>query len=445
MSLSSSSIGIPLGVSVQSYGVTASQFCAVAQSYDLARPDYPESSIKELVEKLRVRKESVVVDLGAGTGKLTKALLKHWNPHKKDDELAKVHVDNLVAIEVAQDMRTQFSKQFPNIRVIGGMAEDTRVLQEGQADFVIVGTAFHWFKDISMTEIARILKPRGGLGLIWNMLDPKDPENDWVATCRNLLEPSNEARNHDTGQWKEHFHDNNLFSNPLANHVTHNYKIEGTVEDVINCLKSFSAYAKLSPAAKEDYVQKVRHVLATHPKTKDKAKIEVPFRVEMYTCRKRREALKRSASPSIGGLPTMRALIPRSASQLISSQDDAEDVTTEVAHNALSSLASAIAAKGGAPAASESEDDAMGSPFKRIRLSQLLLAKTEGDALQAMSGSNATQEEKNPRVWRSLLAELTENVAVKEHTKPKEEPSSLVDGIVAVKSATPLDQHTEKN
>lgn len=448
MSLSSSSIGSPPGVSVQSYGVTASQFCAVAQSYDLARPDYPDSAIRELLDKLRVKKESLVVDLGAGTGKLTKALLKQWHSHKKDEELTTAHADNLVAIEVAQDMRTQFSKQFPNIRIIGGMAEDTRVLQDSQADFVIVGTAFHWFKEISVAEIARVLKPRGGLGLIWNMLDPKDPENDWVAKCRELLEPASQARNHDTGQWKELFADNNLFSNPFANHTTRTYKIEATPEDVINCLKSFSAYAKLTPDAKEQYVQQVRQILATHPKTKGKEKIEVPFRVEMYTCRKKREALKRSASPSIGGLPSKRELIPRSASQLNTSQDDAEDVTAEIAHNAFSSLTSALAAKGSAPAVHEAEEEAEGSPFKKIRLAQLLSAQPDSDLLQAMPGNDAlpiSTKENKPRVLRSLLAEMTANTRLKESTKATEEPSALVDGKIAVTSTTPIDVQTENS
>lgn len=420
MSFSSSSAVPPPVAGVLTYGVTASQFCAVAQSYDLARPDYPDSCIKELLKTLGVAKDSTVIDLGAGTGKLTKALLRAWNPNVKDDELAKARADNLLAVEVAHDMRTQFSKQFPTIRVVGGMAEDTRVLNDSQADFVIVGTAFHWFKDISIQEIARILKPRGGLGLIWNMLDPKDPENDWVRECRELLEPNGDARNHDTGQWKALFMDTYLFSNPFANHVTRTYKIEGTVEDVINCLKSFSAFAKLSHDEKEKYVQKVRQILSTHPKTKGKEKIEVPFRVEMYTCTKRRKLLKRSALPNIGGPESKRALIMRTPSGPSCSQDDIQDDVAASTQNSLIVNPDASVVRNIITHAPESEDELGGSPIKGAKLSRLFSDRIVTSLDDAKTGDDVGKEEKKefkPRGLRNLLAELSGNAARVENNK----------------------------
>ena len=124
----------------------------IAKNYNKGRPDYPPEATSILISALELKPNLCVLDLAAGTGKLTKAL-KHIGT-------------NLCAVEPAAEMRAIFSEQFPEIPIFDGRAEAIP-LQQNAVDAVVVGSAFHWFDgEKALTEIARVLKPLGRLGLI---------------------------------------------------------------------------------------------------------------------------------------------------------------------------------------------------------------------------------------------------------------------------------------
>ena len=113
------------------------------------------------MRRLGLGRGKTVVDLGAGTGKLTRALA---------DAGARV-----VAVEPLEEMRAMLERIVPEAQALAGTAEEIP-LAEGSADGVTVAQAFHWFDhDRALAEIHRVLRPGGALALIWNTRDLDDP------------------------------------------------------------------------------------------------------------------------------------------------------------------------------------------------------------------------------------------------------------------------------
>jgi ubiquinone/menaquinone biosynthesis C-methylase UbiE len=112
-----------------------------------------------------------VLDLAAGTGKLTRLL-------------AEVGAD-LVAVEPSAAMRSEFASVLPDVPLSEGTAEHIP-LADGSVDTVVVAQAFHWFDaPTALAEIERVLRARGGLGLIWNERDESVP---WVAELSRVMQ-----------------------------------------------------------------------------------------------------------------------------------------------------------------------------------------------------------------------------------------------------------------
>jgi ubiquinone/menaquinone biosynthesis C-methylase UbiE len=147
-------------------------FELVADVYERARPGYPADAIAWLIEQLELRAGRTVLDLGAGTGKLTRALVATG-----------AHV---IAVEPGDGMRAELERAVPEAQALRGAAEDIPV-PDSSVDAVTVGQAFHWFRhDEALPELHRILRPGGGVGLVWNSRDQDSPlqrvVNDLIAT-----------------------------------------------------------------------------------------------------------------------------------------------------------------------------------------------------------------------------------------------------------------------
>lgn len=144
----------------------ARSFKLVAEEYDRGRPTYPATAVRWLLGRRPVD----VVDLGAGTGKLTVPML------------AQAH--RVRAVEPLAEMRAVLSRRLPELEVVAATAERTG-LQAASADAVVAGAAFHWFdRARALPEIARLLRPTGTLGLLANGLDASVP---WVGELQQIL------------------------------------------------------------------------------------------------------------------------------------------------------------------------------------------------------------------------------------------------------------------
>jgi len=125
-----------------------------AAAYDRVRPEYSPEALDLVTERLGLGPDAEVLDLAAGTGKLTRPLVERFA--------------RVTAVEPDAGMRVVLSQATRCYLVLEGRAEAVP-LPDGSVDAVFVGQAFHWFSTAeALTEIARVLRPRGGLVLIWN-------------------------------------------------------------------------------------------------------------------------------------------------------------------------------------------------------------------------------------------------------------------------------------
>src|SRR5690349_6622753 len=139
----------------------AGGFATAADAYERGRPGYPEEAIAWMAERLDLREGRNLLDLAAGTGKLTRTLVPFG-----------AHV---VAVEPIDEMREQLFRALPDVDAFDGTAESIP-LPDGSVDAVTCGQAFHWFRaEQALKEIHRVLRPAGGLALVWNVRDLSDP------------------------------------------------------------------------------------------------------------------------------------------------------------------------------------------------------------------------------------------------------------------------------
>lgn len=151
-------------------------FGAVADAYDRARPSYP----REAAAWLAGDEPATVLELGAGTGKLTEVLaaLGH-DVHATDPDEA---------------MLARLRERLPDVLTSVAPAEAIPA-PDHAFDVVVVAQAFHWFDhDAALAEIARVLKPGGRLGLVWNERDERIP---WVRRLGDLLGRQEQQRGTD--------------------------------------------------------------------------------------------------------------------------------------------------------------------------------------------------------------------------------------------------------
>ncbi len=151
----------------------ALSFAGVADAYDRGRPSYPREAAEWLTGSTPVS----VLELGAGTGKLTDRLLEIGH--------------DVLATDPLDEMLQYLRLRHPECRSAVGSAEELP-LSSRSVDVVVSAQAFHWFDaDRALPEIARVLKPEGVLALVWNARDERIP---WVRKLGRLIDVPDRAR-----------------------------------------------------------------------------------------------------------------------------------------------------------------------------------------------------------------------------------------------------------
>jgi SAM-dependent methyltransferase len=165
----------------------ATGFARSVEAYERARPEYPQEAIAWVAGELDLRQGRTVVDLAAGTGKLSRPL-------------AALGCE-VIAIEPVAEMRAAIG---PGIRAIDGTAEHMP-LPDDTADVVTVGQAFHWFDGPrALAEIERVLRPGGALALLWNRRPVESSELH--AAISAVVKPyQGDAPRHGSGAWRGAF------------------------------------------------------------------------------------------------------------------------------------------------------------------------------------------------------------------------------------------------
>jgi SAM-dependent methyltransferase len=232
----------------------ATGFARSVEAYERARPEYPPAAIAWLAQELDLRPGRTVVDLAAGSGKLTRPL-------------ATLGCE-VIAIEPVAEMRAAIG---PTARALDGTAE-AMPLPDGSADAVTVGQAFHWFDGPkALAEIERVLRPGGALALVWNRRPTES--SDLHAAISEIIAPyRGDAPAHASGAWRDAFTDRDLTERHFE--FTQRLDADGLADRV----GSTSFVAALDDAVREPLLARVRALAPDGP-------VDVPYECEIHVWR----------------------------------------------------------------------------------------------------------------------------------------------------------------
>ena len=239
----------------------AASFGHAATEYALHRPDYPDQAVAWALASILSSGPNVgtVLDLGAGTGKLTTAILR-----------CGVATTRVFAVEPDEEMRAELRRRRPEIAILNGSAEDIPV-EDGAVDAVLVGQAFHWFDlDRALSETARVLRPGGVLAAMGNT------EDDLVGWVAELIEATQAAR--PIGSAGRGFADvpqHPAFGEPEQRHFC--WRWPRTIDSFLATVSTHSWALVSNSEDRAAALAAIRRFLQQHPATRHGA-FELPMR-----------------------------------------------------------------------------------------------------------------------------------------------------------------------
>ncbi|HEX6652833.1 MAG TPA: methyltransferase domain-containing protein [Thermoleophilaceae bacterium] len=230
----------------------ASGFARSAEAYEEGRPEYPPAALGPL----GLAPGMEVLDLAAGTGKLTRALAASGA--------------RVIAVEPVAEMRAALPG---SVTAMDGIAEEIPI-EAGSVDLVTVAQAFHWFDGpAALAEIHRVLRPGGRLAVLWNRRVEDDPVN---AAIEDLIEPYRMGTpTHRGDAWRAAFDRTTLFG-PLEEHVFANEQVLDA-DGLAARICSISFIARLPEAERAGLLARARELTADGPVT-------LPYRTEVHVC-----------------------------------------------------------------------------------------------------------------------------------------------------------------
>jgi ubiquinone/menaquinone biosynthesis C-methylase UbiE len=234
----------------------AAAFDTAANAYESARPGYPPAAIEWLRIHLDLNERTTLVDLAAGTGKLTR-------------ELAPL-AGRTIAIEPVEGMRRKLHESLPEVDCTEGTAESIP-LADDSVDAMTIAQAFHWFDSHQAAkEIHRVLKPAGHVAILWNKRDLTDPVQDGIEEIVSRYR--RDTPSYRTSQWggmRELFDELATGRIPFAQELTR----EGLVERVA----SISFISDLAADEKHEAMTAARKLAASL-----KESIVLPHTTELH-------------------------------------------------------------------------------------------------------------------------------------------------------------------
>ena len=259
--------------------------------YERGRSGYPPEAVDLLVAELGLRPGARVLDLGAGTGKLTRLLVGSGA--------------TVLAAEPVEAMRAELVRSVPTALPVAAAAESLPLVA-GSLAGVTVAQAFHWFaSDRALAEIRRVLCAGGGLGLVWNRADTSVP---WVARLDRLRSP----RPRSVREWARRARaglrragdptsaagagqppwvakTRRAFSTETAGRLftplterSFRHGEEMDADRLVDWVTSFSRFSRMTDPERREVVTRVRRLAGELPPT-----FEFPYRTDLFWCRAR--------------------------------------------------------------------------------------------------------------------------------------------------------------
>src|SRR4051794_26677299 len=228
----------------------ARSFGALAAEYERGRPGWPAAALDAMTSRLGLDAGSTVLDLAAGTGKLTRSLVPRFA--------------RVIAVEPLDGMRAILEQVVPGARALAGTAEAIPV-DDASVDAIAVAEAFHWFEpEAAVAEMARVLRPGGGVAVLYNRRDRGSDEAAWQREGHITFEahrlPPDDVDPHDEERWRA----------ALAGRIgePHDDEFDNAqtldVDGLLAQYASYSVIAGLPPARREAALAAFRGVFERH-------------------------------------------------------------------------------------------------------------------------------------------------------------------------------------
>lgn len=222
-------------------------FGSEAAAYERGRPSYPPETIDWLLPD----GAQDVLDLGAGTGKLTTRLVERGL--------------DVVAVDPIPEMLELLSNSLPDTPALLGTAEEIP-LADNSVDAVLVAQAWHWFDpERAVKEVSRVLRPGGRLGLVWNT---RDERLGWVKDLGRIIGPEHDPFNNEV-----------TLAEPFGEIERHQVEWTSylTPQALIDLVASRS-YCITSPEqVRTRTLERVRELLSTHPALANSSGLALPY------------------------------------------------------------------------------------------------------------------------------------------------------------------------
>ncbi|MEV0897154.1 methyltransferase domain-containing protein [Actinoplanes sp. NPDC049802] len=226
----------------------AGSFGSAVGAYHRGRPPYPRSAVEWAVPRTARR----VLDLGAGTGKLTELLVEAGL--------------DVVAVEPSAEMRDQLAAVAPRAAIFEGTAEHIP-LPGADVDAIVVAQAWHWVDPAqAVPEAARVLRPGGTLSLLWNV---RDHTEEWVALLDGILHQHT----------RQEIDTNPVIGTPFAapERTEIRWRHTLTRQALLDMVASRSYVIVLSEPERRDLLAAVEDLLGTHPALRGRDEITMPY------------------------------------------------------------------------------------------------------------------------------------------------------------------------
>ncbi|PSL51943.1 methyltransferase family protein [Saccharothrix carnea] len=230
----------------------ASSFGAAASAYAEHRPDYAPAAARWALEPATGPR---VLDLGAGTGKLTGTLVALGA--------------DVTAVEPDPAMLTELRRALPSVRALPGSAESIP-LPDASVDAVLAGNALHWFDlAVAGSEMARVLAPGGLLAGLWNVLDDRV---DWIAGLARVAGSAAIGPRDTFSRWRAATATSHLpatgparFGSPEQAEFPHSQR--RTADSLVATIATRAGMLVMPPPEREATLHRIRAFLATRPET----------------------------------------------------------------------------------------------------------------------------------------------------------------------------------
>ena len=241
-----------------------------ADAYERGRPGFPKEAVAFVADRLRLGAGTTLLELGAGTGKLTRLL---------EPTCARI-----VGVEPVRAMRSALVASAPTAWAIGALAEKLP-LADASADAAVAAQAFHWFDgDRALRELARVLRNGAGVALVWNV---RDETVGWVRDIARIIEPyRGDTPTHRSLRWKRAFESTDAFTAPAMRSFRYGHVT--TPAAVVDRMCSISFVAALPDPKRVTIADGVRRLLEDEAEADDSGSIVFPYRTDVWMSAKSR-------------------------------------------------------------------------------------------------------------------------------------------------------------